>query len=247
MSSLPPGSGYEPPPPPPPPPGSVPPPPTSGLPPIPWEAVPRPNAVEALVETFRLFALDPKQAWSRTPGAGGLANPLLYGLVVVTAGYVVSALWSAFLPNPWVRMLPPEMAQKFGTQAAAGAAGLLVQIVVGPLIAVCVLFIGAGILHVSSMIVGALSSSKTGFEGTFRVVAYASTAQIAGVVPIVGGLVALVWGLYLEVLGVVELHRTTTGKSVAAVLIPLAVCCLCCIGVIVLSAGALMNLMGRTR
>jgi hypothetical protein len=53
----------------------------------------------------------------------------------------------------------------------------------------------------------------------------ASYTQVTGLVnwvPIVGPLVAL-YGLYLSILGIREVHGTTTGKAALVVLIPFAV------------------------
>jgi hypothetical protein len=41
-------------------------------------------------------------------------------------------------------------------------------------------------------------------------------------VPVVGGLVAL-YGIYLAIVGIREVHQTTTGKAALVVLIPAAV------------------------
>jgi len=47
------------------------------------------------------------------------------------------------------------------------------------------------------------------------------------VIPFVGGLVALIWGLVLAVKGVQRMHRTTTGRATAAVLLPVVLAALC--------------------
>ena len=77
------------------------------------------------------------------------------------------------------------------------------------------------------VIVGGLEKSTAGFEGTFRVVSYATIAQLANVIPIAGGLISLVWSLILAILGVQKLHDTPQGKAVLAVLIPAIFCCVC--------------------
>jgi hypothetical protein len=40
-------------------------------------------------------------------------------------------------------------------------------------------------------------------------------------------MVAAIWKIVLVVMGFVALHRTTQGKAITAVLIPVAVCCVC--------------------
>ena len=79
--------------------------------------------------------------------------------------------------------------------------------------------------------------SNAGYEATFRVGSYASVILVVSwisslfnvipvVGPIIGGLLGLVIGVYgiiIQVLGIREVHSTTTGRAVAVVLIPTAV------------------------
>jgi hypothetical protein len=44
-------------------------------------------------------------------------------------------------------------------------------------------------------------------------------------IPVVGGIIATVWWIVLAVQGVQRMHRTTQGKAIAAILIPVVVCC----------------------
>ncbi len=73
------------------------------------------------------------------------------------------------------------------------------------------------------MIVG--GANKT-FETTYRVFAYTSgSTALIGLVPICGGIVAGIWAIVCEIIGLREAHETTTGKAVVAILLPVIVCC----------------------
>jgi len=122
---------------------------------------------------------------------------------------------------------------------ATNAGAILIQVGVAPILVLIGLFVGAAIYHVSFLVVGATKESTTGFEGTFRVVAYSSVSNLANVIPFVGGLAAVVWNLVLMVMGAVRMHRTTQGKAVAGVLIPLLLCCVCVFAVVALVIGGL--------
>jgi hypothetical protein len=76
-------------------------------------------------------------------------------------------------------------------------------------------------------------------------VSYSSIAHLAYVIPIVGGLVALVWRIYLMLLGVQQLHKTTQGKALAGILLPVALCCVCAILGIVLAGAALFSAFNK--
>ncbi len=95
-----------------------------------------------------------------------------------------------------------------------------------PILAAIGSFVGAGIYH---LLVLLLVKPNAGFEATYRVAAYSFVVQLASwlsPIPLLGILVSLVVGLYaivLSVLGIREMHATTTGKATLVVLIPVAV------------------------
>ena len=49
--------------------------------------------------------------------------------------------------------------------------------------------------------------------------------ELAGIIPFCGGLISLVWAIILYVFGLSTAHRTTQGKAVLAVLLPVVLCC----------------------
>ncbi len=56
-----------------------------------------------------------------------------------------------------------------------------------------------------------------------RVQAYTFVTRIVWWIPILGALVGFIYGLYLSVIGIREVHSTTTGKAALVVLIPVGV------------------------
>jgi hypothetical protein len=58
--------------------------------------------------------------------------------------------------------------------------------------------------------------------GVFVVAAYTSVTSLVSWIPFVGGLLAL-YGVYLSVVGIREMHNTTTAKALIVVLAPLIV------------------------
>ena len=217
--------------PPPPPPPHVPPPAVSGG--LPWET--QALGPQPFLDTALLFIKDPAQAWRLTRETGDYVRPLLFGVIVGWVGLVFRALWGTIFGAGLTSMLPAQ----YAGLTRMGGGSLIVQVFLGPLFVACGLFIAAAIIHVSFMVVGALTSSKSQFEGTFRLLCYASVANVANVVPLLGGLVAGVWAAYLVVVGAQQLHKTTQGKALIGILLPTIVCCVC-IAVGAIFAGAAM-------
>jgi hypothetical protein len=82
------------------------------------------------------------------------------------------------------------------------------------------LFVAAAIQQLLVRFV--VGANNAGFLSTFKVAAYTQVTSLVNWIPIVGPLVAL-YGLYLSIVGIREVHGTTTGKAALVVLIPFAV------------------------
>ncbi len=192
---------------------------------LPWERQPQRgrDPVGAFVETLRLFVTRPDEAWRITPERAGLESPLLFGLIVSFLGAAVSFVYRWIFVSPWVRMFPGAMYRRWGwAMRRPTGCGIVVWPFVAAITIVVFLFVVSAILHLFVLIVGAARGSASGFEGTFRVIGYSSVCSLAQVIPFVGGLVAFVWWIVLAVKGIARLHRTTPGRALAAVLVPIA-------------------------
>jgi hypothetical protein len=250
MSGLPPPPGAYPPPPPP---GVYPPPPSPpggaapALAPLPWEDRPRIGLADAFVDTIRLFVTRPAEAWSRTREKGDIGQPLFFAICVGWIGIIFNSVYGLFFGQVWLRFLPLDLRDRIGPMMAGTVAVTLVKIFLAPLFVLIGLFIWSAILHVCFLIVGALGSSTAGFEGTVRIVGYSWVAQLAQVIPVFGGLLALVFSLILSVIGAQTLHRSTQGKAILGVLLPIVLCCGCALVGVILGGAALMSAFSRMR
>jgi hypothetical protein len=206
---------------------------------LPWET--QALAPQPFLDTAMLFVKDPAQAWRLTRETGDYMRPLLFGVIAGWVGLVFRALWGTIFGAGLMRMVPAQ----YAGFTRFGGGSLIGQVILGPLFVACGLFIGAAIIHVSFMIVGALTSSKSQFEGTFRLLCYASVANVANVVPVLGGLVAGVWAAYLVVVGAQQLHKTTQSKALFGILLPTIVCCVCIAVGSIFAGAALFRAFGR--
>jgi hypothetical protein len=155
-----------------------------------------------------------------------LTSPLLFGLILSWLGVLFSQMWQLMFGGLMGSMFG-GMEGLEGMFAPPGFFGIIGTLVFWPLLFIVFLFISAGILHLCLMLVGATSASPTGFEGTLKVVSYAQVAGLAGIIPLVGGFLAALWILVLEVVGFTHVHRTSSGRALMGVLIPILLCCVC--------------------
>lgn len=235
--------GPPPPPPPPPPPaynpygyGGAPPPTMGGSGAVfPWEDRARLGFVNALIESVKILVSDPAEAFSRLQPNGDLTSPIIFGLLLNWPGFAAAMAWQLIFGG---------LAGGSEALNAFGILPILVVIVCYPIIYAIGLFFGAGVFHLCLMVVKGLENSSFGFEGTLKVLCYGSIGSIAQVVPFLGGLVGGLFNLYLSVVGIRTVHRTTTGIAIAAVLLPIAICCVC-IFLLVFVGGFGAAMMGQ--
>ena len=237
------------PPSPPAPPAMPPPPPGDGGgaegPRLPWDERDRLGFLEALIETVKLLVTAPKDAFSRLRADGDLIWPLVFGLILSWIGQFFGQIWNLIFGGVMQSMMSGlgdlEGMAAFG---ATSVVQTVIVLILWPIIFAIFIFIAAGIYHLCLMLVSGVSESPMGFEGTLKVAAYAQVSSLAAVVPLLGGLIVLVASLVLTVIGFTEVHKTTTGKAAAAVLIPFALCCICGIILAIVFGASMAAMMG---
>lgn len=217
---------------------------------LPWERRTGVDPVHAFVESVRRIAFAPDDAWRVTPESGGFESPLLFGLIVSFIGAAIGFIYRWIFVSPFTRMIPPEVFRRWGAMPwwFAGrqrfGCGLLLWPLVAAIAIVIGLFVVSAVLHLFALIVGATRTSTSGFEGTFRAVAYSSVAGLARIIPFLGVPISIVWWIVLVIKGLTRMHRTTTGRAAAAVFLPVVICCVCLFALIVLVFG-MMFALGR--
>ena len=82
---------------------------------------------------------------------------------------------------------------------------------------------------------------SAGFEGTLRVITYASAPLVLGIIPICGGIIGFFWSIVATVVGFQAVCKMTTGWAIFIYLIPLIFLCSCL--VMVMGLGGLAAFM----
>jgi hypothetical protein len=168
------------------------------------------------VPTMRRLTHRPRIAWAIVVT---VALAVLSGLVGVLAG-------DAPITQPGFQPTP-EMDQIFRAMGIA-------FIVLGPLFALAGLALGTGVLQLSSYLLG----GRGGYAGLFTGLGFAQVPQVFGVPltavarlaggpgAILSGLLSLglwIWGVALATVAIRENHDFSTGRALAALLIPFVV------------------------
>lgn len=184
---------------------------------LPWDNREQLGWFNALLETIQEVLLRPTEAFTRMQREGGLVNPLLYTLILGMVGAVAGFIFSVGF-----RAIGIGGENGLGALLGAGASSFAILILT-PFLIIIFTFIFAGIIHLVLML---LSGANQPFETTLRVVCYASgSASILQLIPLCGSLIASVYSLVLNSIGLARAHETDTWRGVVAVLSPVLLCC----------------------
>jgi hypothetical protein len=187
------------------------------------------NPVESFVDIVRRVVLQPVGFFAALPRSGSLLNPLIFALICTE----ISAILGGILRLAGVG---EGFVAGYGFQVPENQdlGEFIGSVIFAPIGGVIGVFVVAGIGQlVVRLVVGATNS---GFGATFRVASYTGVTSLVSWIPIIGGILAL-YGIYLAVVGIREMHGTTTGKAVLVVLIPvIVVVVLALLGLLVVGA-----------
>jgi len=190
--------------------------PRSGL---PWDERQQKGFFTAFIETLQIVLTRPAEAFTVMKREGGFGEPLIYAVVGGSVGAIVSFLFSLLFHSFGMFA---DQRNPLGAMAGMGI-GSIGFIILAPLAIVICLFIVAGIVHLFLMIVGGANQP---FETTFRVLAFTQgSTGVLQLIPVCGGVIAAVWGIVVNCIGLARAHETDTGRAVLAVMLPVIVCC----------------------
>jgi hypothetical protein len=185
---------------------------------LPWEHRETRGFFNGFADTLAMVLTKPAIAFSMMRTEGGFGGPLLYAIIGGAIGAIVAFVLALGASSfGFVGNRHDAMGAMFGmTLSWVGFVFRLVMVAIAP-------FIFAALVHVSLMLLG---GAKKTFETTFRVIAFAqgSTAPLQ-LVPCCGGLIAMVWNIVANCIGIARAHEIDSGRATLAVLLPLIVCC----------------------
>lgn len=186
---------------------------------LPWDDRQQKGFFAAFIETLQMVLTRPAEAFTVMRREGGFGEPLIYAVVGGSVGAIVAFLFSLLFHS-----FGMFADQRNPLNAMAGMGiGSIGFIILVPLFIVIGLFIGAAVVHLCLMLVGGANQP---FETTFRVLAFSQgSTGVLQLIPVCGGVIACVWGIVVNCIGLARAHETDTGRAALAIFLPLIVCC----------------------
>ncbi|UCF20160.1 MAG: YIP1 family protein [Gemmatimonadota bacterium] len=180
--------------------------------PPPWETRRDHGFLAALWLTWRESVFRPVPFFRQLPPRAGLGPALGYAALLSAVALLFSLYWGLV-----EGALSGGQAEEPLILLIGGLVMALFSLAVMLPVSLGLLFLAAGVLHVSLMIVGA---GRRGFEATFRALAYSAGPAAFAILPFFGSLLSLVWGTVLIYIAVREVQRTTSGRAALGFLLP---------------------------
>lgn len=202
---------------------------------FPWPPRPGAGVLTAFVDTWVESVFRPSSFFAAMPRQG-FWTALAYYLPIAVVGSALMLFWRAVaVAAGYADVIAVFDGQPFDPVTE------LINFLFSPLTATLYLLIGAGIAHVGLKMVGA---ARENYMATMRATAFAAGPELFIAVPLVGIPASLIWVLVLTVVGLREVHQTTTGRAIAALLLPIVL--ITVLATVVVLAGVLSVLaVGR--
>jgi hypothetical protein len=194
---------------------------------LPWDERETLGLWRAWWRTSVLLIRSPIATLERARPEGSLGGSLLFALFSTLAGYgaTVALVVLAVLPE----MLLGLRYASAGNKATFGLVPAVFVFYAAFFMAVQLIsiLVVAGIDQLMLRILGA---QPRGYQVSVRANALSLAPALVGLVPVCGVYAWPIWSLILRVIALRHLHKTTAGKAVLAVLLPMAVLCGLCGG-----------------
>jgi hypothetical protein len=185
-----------------------------------WEERDRLGFFPAISRTVSAVLMRPAETFAAMKRTGGLADPLLYFVLLSSAMFAISALYQLAAGSFNPAALPPNFPH---ASKGAFSVALIGSILLSPALYVVSAFISSGITHLCLRLLG---GANRPFETTFRVICYAqASAAVFNLLPLCGSLIGVIWGAYCIIIGLREAQQTTGWKATLAITLPGLLCC----------------------
>jgi hypothetical protein len=185
----------------------------------PWDDIDNLGFFTAFFETLKQVLFSPGRFFREMPVNQGIGRPLFYGVLIGTIGGLITLLW---------QYISTGLVQGVNF---IGTSSILIWAILSPIFIAVGLFIAAGVLHLSLMIVG---GNRRGFETTFRVISYANSTQVFSIIPVLGAIITVFYNIVLYIIGFKESHGISTGRATVALFLPMVLVILLIVALVIM-------------
>lgn len=201
----------------------------------PWEDRAAHGYAGGFLESIRRTMTAPTRMFRGMAVRRGLWGPLTFYVLLYVLMSVVERIYSLAFSGLTMGMLSwlEELERNDAVDMAVMHFLETIGVFLSPVFALVSVFLITALTHLGALLI---IPGQRGFEATFRAVAYGGAPMVLGLIPMCGGFLVAPWTLVAVIVGVRETHRTSTGRAVAAVVVPaVAAFCGCLVTAVIFS------------
>lgn len=143
-----------------------------------------------------------------------LKNAFVFGIITGSIGSMFSLFWKLIL-----------LADKFPSildmvqESSIGSIDLMIFIsfLFIPIVVASGILMYSFIIH---LFLSIFSAGKGGIKGTISVISYSQASEIFSLIPMLGGIVAFIWRIYIQLVGLKYVHKTTYPRVIISFVFP---------------------------
>lgn len=147
-------------------------------------------SIETVITTAKAVITDAAGFYKEMPKSGGFGDPIFFVVVMAAISAVLGAVLSIF-----------------GAGFAPTLGGAALSILLMPIFAAVLGFVGAGVLFAVWRMIGSRESYETAYRCGAYSMAIAPITTVLGIIPYLGTLIAIGWGFYLMVVASEHVHK----------------------------------------
>ena len=175
----------------------------------PWERRAEIGLWQGIYQTFKSVLFSPARFFRGMPTGKGTGEPLAFGLLLGSLGYMVGFFWEFLILSGTLRSYGDGLFDLIPMNWI-----FIFVMIISPVLVIVNMFFTGAIIH--AMMLG-LKGGKKGFEGTFRVIAFGQATHALSFIPFIGGFIGWFWHLVLVIIGLREIHETSYATAITAV------------------------------
>lgn len=169
---------------------------------------------ERIVGTIREVMTAPNTFFSTLKESGEIKGPFIYYMFMTLISTIAYLFWQTALSSSMSSLIP-SMGPLGGAQQSPFTPAMFPLLLFFTLALGAVSpFITAGLYHLVLLLFG---EGGKGYVTTLRVILFSSTAGILYVIPFAGSLLAGVWSLALQAMGLSRRHDISIGKALLVI------------------------------
>lgn len=182
------------------------------------------------IATTRTLLLNSGDSLAALSRSGSASRALVYALIAGSLGMLGEMGWRFILNSRPVSAIP----------LLSGMANIPARpeilLIITPIAIALSVWLGTVYTHIALTVTRTRTAP---WQSTFRVICYAHASLLLSIIPLVGDFMALVWGVYLTVLGLARTHRCGVLRIAFSLTIPMVLLAvfIIMIAVVALTAG----------